>query len=233
MLISFVASGVVNQNSRMQKPKPHIIQLFEQIQHKIDSNALSELLPGVLRLARGLGATDLEDWTRLELDGYVSGNPAMSENVIVPEYRSVPGQYYDDFGNRLVVENRDLHFIFEDRVRFGVAEIEQLSKRQDEIRVIRTPGIEMVRKHLEVPVTTYGFPPSALSGVLGAIRSELVTRLADAEHKFDIPRTAGIPIARPESTGVLAWVARHIWPIVGTIGGGLLVAYLSHVLGWV
>jgi hypothetical protein len=148
---------------------------------------------------------------------------------VKPEYRGVPGQYYDDHGNRLVVDSK-LHFIFEDRLRFGVLELEQLASRSNEIRVQRTAGIDKVRQHLNVAVTTYGFPPSVVYGVLAAIRSELVDRLADLEREIDVSRVDW-PVTMPAAIRS-GWISRHVWPTVVTVAAGLLVAYLSHLMGW-
>ena len=87
---------------------PKKIQMnFDFIMKRIDDEPLSKSLPMVLRLSQSIDASDLEKWIRLELNGYFNTNPALTEEVIVPEYRTVAGHHSDDYGRPLVIKDRD------------------------------------------------------------------------------------------------------------------------------
>ena len=130
-----------------------------------------------LRLARNLGDSDLEQWCRLELGGYLNSNPAMDENTVVPLFRTVPGQHTDRQGNVLVVK-ADLSFVNETRLRYGIEELEALSERPDAVIVIQDPVMcELIAKHLEVEVFSFRFSRTHVIGILSAVRLELTNRL--------------------------------------------------------
>lgn len=91
---------------------------------KIDKRPLSEIFPTVIRMAKSSGNPNLEKWSRLELHGYWNTNEALTDEVVVPEYRTVPGQWLDDFGRVLLIDQPGLEFLNEMRLRQGVLELE-------------------------------------------------------------------------------------------------------------
>jgi hypothetical protein len=117
-------------------------ELYGAISDKLGSAPLSQTLPHVLILARRLKHLELEKWVRLEMNGYLRGNPAMTEDVTVPEYRTVAGQRSDEFGRPLIISDPQLQFISEERVRMGVQELEHLA-RGTNMLTIRTPASDL------------------------------------------------------------------------------------------
>ena len=105
-------------------------KIYKQLVSKASSAPLSELFPLVLQIAKVIQRKDLEKWALLEFNGYFNTNPALTKDVIVPKYRTVPGQRKDEFGRPLILEDQELSFINEDRLRQGVSELEQLAKSQ-------------------------------------------------------------------------------------------------------
>ena len=70
---------------------------FDRILKTTEEQLLSKSLPAALRLANAAGDEALAAWIRLELMGYLSGNPAMRNDTIVPEYSGVGGQWFVSF----------------------------------------------------------------------------------------------------------------------------------------
>ena len=68
----------------------------------ISTDLVSSLLNKALSIAQMLGDDDLEIWARLETNGYAKENTALTEDVVVPKYRTVIGQYSDVYGRPLV-----------------------------------------------------------------------------------------------------------------------------------
>jgi hypothetical protein len=177
----------------------------EQILDGIDSRPLSHSLGQTLRLSARLNLFDFEKWCRLELEGYYASNPAMDENVVVPEYRTVVGQHADYYGRPLMV-GEDLFFINEDRLRFGVPEMENLLSTRDMV-VIQDPGLcSLIKQHLNVDVHVFRFSSSLLSGVLSSIKLQLSDRLLkvseNSEFENSVSRKEDIIELKPNIYGV-------------------------------
>ena len=60
---------------------------------KIEKGRLSASLAKALRLAERAGDEGFATWCRLELGGYIASSSAMTEEVVVPEYRTGVGQH--------------------------------------------------------------------------------------------------------------------------------------------
>lgn len=104
----------------------------DKILKALDRDPMSTNLRETLRLANRLSDTELRNWCRLELGGYIASNPAMTDETVVPEYRTVVGQHADIYGRVLMVPT-DLSFINETRIRNGVEELEALSTSRDRV----------------------------------------------------------------------------------------------------
>lgn len=155
--------------------------------------AVSEQLRKLSRQAHEVGAKDVEQWCRLELGGYLSFNPAMSERITVPEYRSVTGQHADIYGRILALPS-NLSFVAETRLRNGVEELEELADSRDVV-VIHDPRMcELINEHLGVEAYSFRFSRIHLVGVLSAIRNNL-----DEKSRGLKPKASSSPaITRPE-----------------------------------
>ncbi|MGA2262240.1 MAG: hypothetical protein ABSH28_12470 [Acidobacteriota bacterium] len=156
-------------------------------------------MPTALRIATGIGDEQLASWIRLELMGYLAENPAMNQDTVVPEYRGVPGQWYDDYDRALALEDPDLAFINELRLRPGVAELEGISAGTGILAMRPTEFSEIIRENLNVNVTVFRFRPSSVSQVLTNIKVRLLDHLARRRDAI----TALPDVQIPQATEVL------------------------------
>jgi AbiTii-like protein len=137
-------------------------------------------LPTVLRLARRRANGELESWVRLELLGYLVENPALTDEIVVPEYRSVAGEWLDDWRRVLVLDDPKLAFVQQIRLRQGVAELEGLATATGPLMMRPLHLSQIIRERLKVEVSIFRFSPHAIVSVLSSIRAELLDRLAMA-----------------------------------------------------
>lgn len=129
--------------------------------------------------------SELEQWCRLELDGYFDTNQAPTDDIVVPEYRAVPGQHVDIYGNVLDVPV-EFAFVNEARMRQGVEELQGLAKAQSMLSFHDPHLCKMIKESLGIDVYYFRFHPSSLAGMLAAIRSALRGKLA-AIAETDLP----------------------------------------------
>ncbi len=89
----------------MTKSKPdRLTNLSNEILNSLrTSEKLSNILPSALILSNMVNNKELVKWIQLEMNGYFNTNPALTEEVVVPEYRIVPGQYHDVLGRPLII----------------------------------------------------------------------------------------------------------------------------------
>lgn len=165
----------------------------KRILDTIESAHLSKALWEALRLSRHHNSPAFEKWCRLELVGYYSSNPAMDENVVVPEYRTVVGQHSDYFGRPLILEH-DLAFFNDTRLRNGVPELESLAKSQDMVAMQDTNMCRLIKHHLDVEVHVFRFSCSELAGLISAIQM----RLSDWLQKIPEPSKEPLGVDRED-----------------------------------
>ena len=139
---------------------------------------LSQALSAALVWAEGVGDEALIGWLRLELLGYVNANPVMADSTVVPEYRTVTGQWFDEYGRGLVISDPELAFINETRLRMGVAELESYLGVSGVLALSGDRHADLINEHLKVRVSTFRFGPSCVPTVLASIRAQLVDRIA-------------------------------------------------------
>lgn len=151
----------------------------------LDQELVSVSLRKALRLADQLGVEGLRDWCRLELGGYLTSNPVMNNDTIVPEYRSIVGQHMDIYGHPLIVPV-ELSFVNETRLRNGVEELETLSSTRDVVMIHDPHMCELLQRHLNVQVYAFRFSRVHLIGILSAIRLELDDRLRELGSQVTI-----------------------------------------------
>lgn len=181
-------------------PKETEDSLLAWLRENVSAKPLSESLPKAVRLARMLGDAEFEKWARLELYGY-TGENGMTETDVVPEYRTVPGLYYDIHRRPLIVQDPDVARINGHRFRFSARELEQYAQKKGTLYAIDEGMLNLVREHLEFPAVRFGFNPTAVLGVLEAIRSRLHERLRNIEHTGELrgQRPNPTPVEPPET----------------------------------
>ncbi len=151
----------------------------------ISNEPLSKSLPVVLRLVITIDEPEILKWVKLELNGYFNTNHELTEEVIVPEYRTVAGQHSDDFGRPLVIKDADLAFVNTTRLRFGVADLEKFAE-DNSTYSYRDPNMtEIIQNNMGVEVTTYTFHTGQAAGVLGGIKTELIEKLVPLKDKIE------------------------------------------------
>jgi len=154
------------------------VTTFEHLRSLVEEQPLSRSLPAALRIATTIGDQEMAAWIRLELMGYLTDNPAMTEHTVVPEYRGVAGQWYDDYGRPFVLADPNLGFINETRLRPGVAELEGIAGGTAMLAMRFADLSEIIRTHLNVEVTVFQCRPSSVSQVLTNVKVRLLDQLA-------------------------------------------------------
>lgn len=157
---------------------------YDQLIKTIEELPLSKSLPKALRIAQEIEDIEFEKWIRLELHGYWNTNSALTEEVVVPEYRTVAGYYTDDYGRQLVISDPKFGFVNETRLRFGVIEMEGMIGARGPLAFRAPQFSEIIRETSGVEVTTFNFSPATVPAVLETIRTELSDRLISRKDKL-------------------------------------------------
>ena len=152
---------------------------FDELFNDLDNRPLSEALPRILRVAQETGDSELEQWVRLELNGYWRSNSAMSDNVEVPEYRTVVGRWKDDFGNVFVIPTENFSFLNEFPLRNAVIELEAYQQSENELGLREIELSTILREQLNIDVSTFWFKAIAVRAVLSDIRIQASDRLME------------------------------------------------------
>lgn len=181
---------------------------FNQIMAETERQLLDRSLSIALRIANLIGDDELISWIRLELMGYLAENPAMTENTVVPPYRTVPGQWYDDYDRPFVVEDPKLTFINEIRLHQGATELQGLGTAKSSLAVRQMELSDIIRRELDVAVSVFRFQPRSVNQVLTNIKLELLDQLTKRWEKIaalpelEQPVENEILRLRPELYGV-------------------------------
>lgn len=175
----------------------------KRVQQIFDEPRVSTALRKALRLAQQANVPDLERWCRLELAGYWVSNPAMGEDVTVPEYRAVVGQHVDVYGQVLMLEP-DFEFINETRLRQGVEELEFFAEKHNVVTMHDPQMCQRIREHLRTEVYAYRFAAVHVVGILSSIRTELAERLRHLQPLPGVeePRDEDVLMLRPNFHGI-------------------------------
>lgn len=184
------------------------VSAFERLLTLVEEQPLSRSLPAALRIATTIADEEWASWIKLELMGYLPDNPAMKKDTVVPEYRGVPGLWYDDYGRTLALDDPDLAFINELRLRQGIAELEGIAAGTKPLAMRPTEFSEIIRNNLNVEVSVFQFRPSSVSQVLTNIKVRLLDRLARQREKISaipdiqVPQAGEILQIKPSIYGV-------------------------------
>ena len=119
----------------------------------------------------------------------------MTDSTIVPEYRTVSGEWFDDYNRRLVLSDPKLAFVNETRLRLGAAELESYVGVTGVLALPNPDHAALIREHLKVEVSTFRFNAQNVPPVLASIRAQLVDRLARSQGKDNPPRSIRSNIA--------------------------------------
>ena len=172
---------------------PKAADIFERIIDRMTERPVSESLTDLILFAQLVGDGELERWARIESGGYVTENPEMGEDIIVPEYRTVTGQYHDRFGRPLVIQDPKLLFIQADRLRYPACELEGLNKSKDPLAYSNPVILQGLKKLLGIEVHQFVFSPTAVGGVLNAIRNQILERLKSKHVDMRTESQAEVP----------------------------------------
>jgi hypothetical protein len=184
------------------------VSAFERLLTLVEEQTLSRSLPVALRVAIVIADEEWASWIRLELMGYLADNPAMKADTVVPEYRGVPGLWYDDYGRALALNDPGLAFINELRLRPGVAELEGIATGTGTLTMRPTEFSEIIRNNLHVEVSVFQFRPSSVSQVLTNIKVRLLDHLASRRGKISalpdiqVPQKTEILQIKPSVYGI-------------------------------
>ena len=162
-------------------------KLVDAILAELHRVPLSATLSQVLRLADRTSDQELSTWARLELLGYTTENPVMTDAMFVPEYRTVRGQWFDVYNRPLVLDDPKLGFINEIRLRHGTSELESLAGATGVIALQLPEFSDLMRDDLHVEVSTFRFDPVSVAYVLSCISAQLLDRVARHRGTLETP----------------------------------------------
>lgn len=182
-----------------------IDRLYNKLLKEIGtSKKLSELLPSVIIFSKQIGDKSLEKWSTLEFSGYFNTNKELTNDIIVPEYRTVPGYYRNKYGQKLNVRGTKLNFVNEQRLRNGVAELERLSESTIGLEIQDNEFNQLVLEHFNFDAIAFKFDPRSIIGILSEIRTTLLNKLTDIALTFE--KTENMAI---ENTSLLVLNGLH------------------------
>jgi AbiTii len=161
-------------------PKTEREEIVEWLRKNGFKELASHVLQQLLRLAQIVGNAEVEHWVRLELFGY-GPEGGMKKGVdIVPEYRAVMGQYYDDYGRALRLPSH-YHFVNSYRFRYGVAMLEEWSKKTEMQSIADSTFTELIEEEFKVKVTQFSFNPVGIVEIVSAIRNRAMDKFRELE----------------------------------------------------
>jgi hypothetical protein len=161
-----------------------VYELLNEICALAITKPLSEVMVLALELGHRAEDEELVKWASLELNGYFSTNPALTEDVIVPEYRTVAGLFSDEYGRPFIIPDPKLYFVNERRIREGVNELERYAKSSEPIKFVDTTANDIIRQYFNVNVVVYTLTPGVFDPILSSIRTELLKRISDLRKSY-------------------------------------------------
>lgn len=143
----------------------------------LSQKPLQEILYYLLDSSIECKDDELVHWAKLELGGYTKENDELQEADIVPSYRIVSGQYFDQWNRPMVVADSQLLFILEYPLRNSVAEFEALTEQDGMLEIKDIRQFEMIEQNLKVRPWFFRFPVTMVKGVLAAIRTQTLEKI--------------------------------------------------------
>jgi uncharacterized protein (TIGR02391 family) len=158
---------------------------LEDILNKITSKPLSKLLSEVIILASETNEDKLKRWAKLELHGYTDDNSVLSEEDVVPKYRTLVGSYLDSQGRTILINDPNLQFIYEQRLRLSVTELEGLVNSNEKSFISPDRRLfQIINDNLHLNIHAFKFQAYSIHNILSAIHTELVDRLSQLKSKL-------------------------------------------------
>lgn len=206
-----------------------IISIYTELNNKISTAPLSELLPLALKLSIELHEDKLTQWIYLEYEGYLNTNKYLTSEVIVPEYRTVVGNYYDSFNRLIPIMDPNLRFINEYRLRNGVSELEELAKNKKLTAIQDLDCLSLIYEYLHIKAFCYAFSNTYIHGILTSIRTKLIEEIHNIEtiHKLE-PIHINKNLSNWTRDNKLALIGIIVAVIFGIIG--IVVSIILHQL---
>lgn len=152
---------------------------YNNIIERAKSEKLSLVMPDLIHFATELNNSEFKKWILLEYNGYFNTNPLLEESTVVPEYRIVPGQFFDIYNRPLIIQDPKLTFVNTIRLRNGITELENYSAENKFFEIMDAGLNKLINDNLNVTVNSFSFHSSSVVGVLDSIRSQLITKLLD------------------------------------------------------
>jgi hypothetical protein len=163
-------------------PKTHSEKerLLEWLHANAFREPLSHVLPNLMHLAHLVGNNAVERWARLELFGYTTEGQ-MQETDTVPEYRTVVGQYFDQFNRALRVPS-DMQFVTSDRLRFGAAMLETFAQQTDMQNIAVPDMLDLIRESFSFDAIRFCFNPVSIAEIVSSIRNHTLDKIRELEQ---------------------------------------------------
>ena len=156
-------------------------QAIEMVSRINSGEHLSKVMLSCLVYASVTENYELEQWLKLELNGYFDTNPDYSGEP-VPEYRTIVGSNYDERKRLIVIDDPKLYMVNQNRLRNGVSDLESLSQSTNMLHLHDLNTFAVIEQHLNVKVKIFVFNPLEVSTVLNQIKTRLVSKLLGANR---------------------------------------------------
>lgn len=113
----------------------------------------------------------------------------MISGVIVPAFRTVVGRHFTFTGDCLQLPPK-FQLVNETRLREGVETLEEIRRSRQVVALHDPNTIPLIKENLNVDVYSFRFDDVAITGVLVAMRSELLRRveLIEPEKKIVVDK---------------------------------------------
>lgn len=185
-----------------------------------------KVLHRVLEIAEKNKDSNLTKWAHLELGGYDLSNKHLTNDMTIPQYREVPGEYCDANGRPIVIRDPRLGFIYTRRLGNSVVELEHLYKKDCTLSIKDVNMHKIIYDNLGVEVSEFVINSISIAGILNSIKEEAISRsskyigrrelmLVESEKKDD------------KVNGTPAWLWNNLTLTVWLKFIGLLLFMLS------
>lgn len=149
---------------------------FNSIIGSASTEPLSTLLLSSLVLAKSICSDEFERWLKLEISGYYNTNPTFEDDVIVPNYRMIPGYYEDENSNRI-----NFGFLTHYPIREGVKDLEKQVEKNSWMSIVSPITNKELVESLPFKIDKFIFNSDSITPVLNEIRISLIEKLFDIE----------------------------------------------------